>query len=364
MSNNYPTALAEQLLAWFDLNGRKNLPWQTPINDYRVWLSEVMLQQTQVDTVIPYFLRFIERFSNVESLASAELDEVLHLWTGLGYYARARNLHKAAQIIVEQHGGKLPSDVEQLIELPGIGRSTACAIASIVFGQATAILDGNVKRVLARIHAVDGWPGKPLIEKEMWLLAQEHMPSTRCADYTQAIMDLGATLCTRSAPQCHHCPLKEQCQAYNLGKTSEYPNKKPKKISPTKHIVMLIVQNENAELLLEQRPAVGIWGGLWSFPEFESIELALEHAVHHFGEAQRTEQWPQVKHVFSHYKLMIQPLYYRCADTSNSICEANQMHWYNFAKPIRIGLAAPVKQLLTQCKTLQDNETNFTLEHS
>ncbi len=341
---------SDALLTWFDQHGRKNLPWQDPITPYRVWLSEVMLQQTQVETVIPYFKRFLEHFPEINKMAEAPLDEILHLWTGLGYYARARNLHKCAQTIVSEFDGEFPSDIESLISLPGIGRSTACAIASIAFGQPTAIMDGNVKRVLTRFHAVGGWPGKPAVEKTLWVHAQDHMPEQRCGDYTQAIMDLGATLCTRSKPACLICPMQKHCKAYKTHTVDQYPEKKPKKTIPEKSTVMLLAQNSAGDVFLQQRPQQGIWGGLWSLPEFTSKEQALTYCNNSFGPASATQEWPAITHVFSHYKLHITPVHAQISNTTSLQEPASQL-WYSADGTQKLGLAAPVKKLLQALQT-------------
>lgn len=346
-------SFSNTLLRWFDEHGRKNLPWQHPIEPYRVWLSEVMLQQTQVETVIPYFQRFLKKFPTVKALAKAPVDDVLHLWTGLGYYARARNLHKCAQRVVAEHKSKFPSNVEQLIDLPGIGKSTACAIASIAFGKSTAILDGNVKRVLARFHAVEGWPGKPKVEKLLWQHADVHMPEKRCADYTQAIMDLGATLCTRSSPDCHNCPMQEHCAAYQGdNNVTDYPGKKPRKATPEKSTVMLIVRDKNDKILLEQRPPQGIWGGLWSFIEFENIDHALSHCAQ-LGKVSEHESWSEITHVFSHYKLKITPLLVTL-NRKHSVAEDGKQ-WVTLKESLNCGLAAPVKRLIQSVQELSES---------
>jgi A/G-specific DNA-adenine glycosylase (EC 3.2.2.-) len=349
-------SLANKLLAWYDKHGRKNLPWQTPIHPYRVWLSEIMLQQTQVDTVIPYFTRFVERFPTLKQLAAAEQDEVLHLWTGLGYYARARNLHKCAQIVMEQYNGELPADIEALQSLPGIGRSTAAAITSIAFEQATAILDGNVKRVLARQHTVEGWPGKPAVLNKLWQHAETHMPANRCRDYTQAIMDLGATLCVRSRPQCDSCPIKASCKAHAAGNPQNYPGKKPKKTLPVKQVQMLMVRNPQGDILLEQRPPTGIWGGLWSLPEVHVDEQPTAKIAGVTGEVSAYTSWEEVRHTFSHYHLDITPVLIDIHKPIPGIMESNKQLWYNLKQPPELGLAAPVKKLLERLGSLtQDN---------
>lgn len=339
---------SDALLAWFDEHGRKHLPWQHPIEPYRVWLSEVMLQQTQVDTVIPYFERFIDTFPSVFDLAAAEQDQVLHLWTGLGYYARARNLHKCAQQIVEQYNGVFPCEPDLLIDLPGIGKSTAHAITSIAFGKPTAILDGNVKRVLARFHTEKGWTGAPKVQKELWKHAEQHMPSTRCADYTQAIMDLGAMLCKRSRPACELCPISYECKAYAENTIEQYPEKKPSKKSPIKSTVMLIIQDSAGKILLTKRPPQGIWGGLWSFYEFEDVEQALTKSTD-LGLVTTHNSWPEVNHVFSHFKLNITPLMVNAEITANhSVQENTTRQWVTLKDALKLGLAAPVKRLIEQ----------------
>lgn len=336
---------SQALLGWFDIHGRKHLPWQHPITPYRVWLSEIMLQQTQVDTVIPYFLRFLEHFPNVEALASAPQDEVLHLWTGLGYYARARNLHKCAQMLTAEHQGKFPDDVEKLGKLPGIGPSTAAAITSIAFEQSTAILDGNVKRVLARFHAVEGWPGNSKVADNLWQYAHKHMPPKRCRDYTQAIMDLGATLCTRSKPKCTECPMAKKCKAYKQNKVLDFPGKKPKKDKPTKETQMLLILNTDGGIFLEQRPQTGIWGGLWSLPELEMSDNVEEYVLNRFGECLSVRQHEHIKHIFSHYTLLIHPVSVQLKSPVNTISDTGKV-WYSKKVPQKLGLAAPVKKLL------------------
>lgn len=255
------------ILEWFDKNGRKNLPWQKARTPYRVWVSEIMLQQTQVTTVIPYFERFIKKFPDVKSLANAPEDEVLELWAGLGYYARARNLHKTAKIIQQEYKGTFPNDLLLLQELPGIGRSTAGAIFSLGMNQPAAILDGNVKRVFTRLHAIDGYPNASKTLKQLWQIAEDYLPNERAADYTQAMMDLGALLCTPTQPNCKSCPVQKYCLAHAQDKTTDYPTPKPTKSLPVRSSHFLILVNNQQEILLEKRPPAGIWGGLWSLPE-------------------------------------------------------------------------------------------------
>lgn len=347
MSNSF----SARVLEWFDQHGRKHLPWQHSINAYRVWLSEIMLQQTQVATVIPYFEKFIERFPSVEALAAAPIDDVLHLWTGLGYYARARNLHKCAQTVVSQYHGKFPSTVEGLADLPGIGRSTAGAIASIAYQQSAAILDGNVKRVLARYHAIEGWPGQTGVASKLWEIAEAYTPESRANQYTQAMMDLGATVCTRSKPKCMLCPLKESCVAFAQGNPQDYPGKKPKKALPERSVQLLMLRDPAGDLLLQQRPAQGIWGGLWSFPELATDADAIEYTRDHYGDVVGHEVWGSYRHTFSHYHLDITPVLIQLAETPHAVGEA-AVHWYNPHQPQALGLAAPVKKLLEKIAQL------------
>ena len=344
---NSPNHFSERVLTWYDQYGRKDLPWQRDINPYRVWVSEIMLQQTQVRTVIPYFERFMARFPRVQDLADAPVDEVLHLWTGLGYYARARNLHRTARAVCEQHGGEFPVGVAGLESLPGIGRSTAGAIASIAQGQWAAILDGNVKRVLARHHAVAGWPGESRVLNTLWSLAEEHTPQQRTADYTQAIMDLGATVCTRSKPACDTCPLAADCTARATGSQAEHPGRKPRKALPVRETVFLILRDADGHVLLQKRPANGIWGGLWCFPELAAVADTTDWCLDQFGrEPAGTTLGEAFRHTFSHYHLDIQPLHARLDARPESIMAAEEQLWYNVAQPPQVGLAAPVARLL------------------
>ena len=349
MTKPSPTSLqfSKKVLAWYDLHGRKDLPWQKDINPYRVWLSEIMLQQTQVQTVIPYFQRFTESFPTVESLAEAEEDQVLHLWTGLGYYARARNLHKAAKIVCSELNGKFPADIEPLCELPGIGKSTAGAIRSIAFAKPATILDGNVKRVLARYRAVPGWPGQSAVHNQLWQVAEELTPDERVADYSQAMMDLGATLCTRASPACERCPLKDTCEAFRLGEQLTYPGKKPRKALPVKTTTFLMISANNGDIWLERRPNSGIWGGLWCFPELSAASQASHWCLDQWGlEPRECQQWQTFRHTFSHYHLDIQPLQLTLPTTPETVMEAGQQLWYNMRQPPQIGLATPVARLL------------------
>jgi A/G-specific adenine glycosylase len=335
------------VLDWFDHSGRKDLPWQTDTSPYRVWISEIMLQQTQVQTVIPYFQRFTRTFPDVVTLARAQQDEVLHLWTGLGYYARARNLHRAAQIVADDFGGVFPNDIDRLCKLPGIGRSTAGAIVSIAFRQRAAILDGNVKRVLARHAAVEGWPGQTAVHRQLWQIAEHYTPDQRCADYSQAMMDLGATLCTRSSPDCGGCPVAADCRARTTQRQAEYPGSKPKKELPVRQATFLIARAPGGEAWLEKRPATGIWGGLFCFPELPAPEACRDWCLDRWGmDPHSIEPWQPFRHTFSHYHLDIQPVLATLPRLPEAIMEAPDRLWYNRRQPPAIGLAAPVARLL------------------
>lgn len=352
MTKTQPANFADTVLAWFDQHGRKHLPWQQNINAYRVWVSEIMLQQTQVATVIPYFERFMARFPSVQSLAQAPVDEVLHLWTGLGYYARARNLHKAAQQVATEWNGEFPRSVAELEQLCGIGRSTAGAIASIAYGEQAAILDGNVKRVLARYHGVDGWPGQTAVAKQLWALAEAATPTSRNGDYTQAMMDLGATLCTRAKPLCDSCPLLGGCVAFATGRIAELPGKKPRKTLPEKSVQLLMLRNPSGQLMLEQRPPTGIWGGLWSFPELDTSLSARSFARKNYGEVAQVEPLEPWRHTFSHYHLHIHPVLISLSGTKAAVAD-QPVRWIRPQTPGNLGLAAPVTKLLAQIAALE-----------
>ena len=341
-------SFSQRVLSWATKHGRKQLPWQQQRTAYRVWVSEIMLQQTQVDTVIPYFQKFMQAFPSIKLLANAQQDEVLHYWSGLGYYARARNLHKAAQLICEHHQGGFPVDVEQVIALPGIGRSTAGAILSLSFDQKHTILDGNVKRVLARHQAIEGWPGSSKNEKKLWAIAEQLTPETDCANYTQAMMDLGATLCKRSKPLCELCPVRSDCIALMQGKQNELPHSKPKKQIPTRKTVMLAVTNEKTGLLMQRRPNHGVWGGLWSFPEFENEQSALDWCSRTFQQVTENHKTlDPLTHTFSHFRLQITPVSVKVSTPIHWVMEADEWVWYKHGTS-QVGLAAPVGQLIKQ----------------
>lgn len=340
---------AARLLAWFDQSGRHDLPWQHPRAPYRVWLAEVMLQQTQVKTAIPYFERFVAVFPTLPDLASATLDEVLAQWSGLGYYARARNLHATARRCVELHGGELPRDFDALVALPGIGRSTAGAILAQAWGDRFPILDGNVKRVLTRYHGISGWPNTPVVEKQLWLMAQQHLPQQRMADYTQAQMDFGATLCTRNNPACMLCVLQDDCIALREGRVEELPTSRPGKPLPERSALMLLVENEHGEVLLQRRPPTGIWASLWSLPEAANHDQArLWFTAHLHGDYDRAEPLAQILHVFTHYRLHMQPLHWQQLAARNSVRDNDDLRWVARDDLATLGLPAPIRKLLRQ----------------
>jgi A/G-specific adenine glycosylase len=345
---------AQRVLAWFDRHGRTDLPWQQSPTPYRVWVSEIMLQQTQVTTVIGYFDRFMQRFPDVQSLAAAPADEVLHLWTGLGYYARARNLQRAAQRIVSEFGGEFPLQADVLATLPGIGRSTAGAIVALSSGVRAPILDGNVKRVLARFHAVAGDKNSASVLDTLWTHADAHTPATRIAAYTQAMMDLGATLCTRSKPRCEACPLAADCRARAQGNPLDYPGRKAAaKATPVRAASLLLLRNTQGQVLLEQRPPAGLWGGLWCFPQCDTPpgaalpehELGSALAARGLRERARAPL-PSFRHTFSHFHLDIAPLLVDVIADAQAVSEQRKQAWITPAQPGTLGLAAPVVRLL------------------
>ncbi len=336
---------ASHLLRWYDQHGRKDLPWQHPRNAYRVWVSEVMLQQTQVSTVIGYFDRFIRALPTLHDLAEADEDTVLALWSGLGYYRRARFLHRAAKLCVEKHDGQLPRDIDALVALPGIGRSTAGAILAQAHGLRFAILDGNVKRVLSRYHGIHGHPGQSAVEKQLWQYADNHTPRSRIADYTQAIMDLGATVCVRSRPDCGACPLAGECIALRDDLTAELPTRKPTKSIPTRTTVMLILRDKHRRILLERRGPQGVWSGLWSLPEVADTDEAWRVAQQH-AQIDDAEALMPFRHVFSHYRLDIEPLLFDRATAQQAIADNPHLRWCSADELAALGLPAPVRTLL------------------
>ena len=341
---------ADRLLCWHDQHGRKNLPWQQTTDPYRIWVSEIMLQQTQVTTVIDYYERFIQRFPNIGELARAPVDDVLTLWSGLGYYARARNLHKTACIIAQQYDGHFPKSIDQVMALPGIGRSTAGAILAFSDNQRLPILDGNVKRVLCRYYAIEGFPGNKQIENKLWLLADKNTPDKNVAQYTQAIMDLGATVCSRKNPSCDCCPFIHHCQAKDQDRVNVIPGSRPKKTLPSKSITMALVQNNKGEILLEKRPMTGLWGGLWSLPECSIEQDMIEFCKHSLGiNVNQTGCLSPLKHSFSHYHLNIEP---KCFTAKKIFTlKEDNLNWFKLENVHQLGLPKPVKSLLSQLET-------------
>lgn len=337
------------VIAWQKQHGRHKLPWQNTRDAYRVWLSEIMLQQTQVAAVIPYYQRFLERCPDVFALAAAPSEDVMALWSGLGYYTRARNLHKCAQRVVEQYGGRFPDDPELLADLPGIGRSTAAAIAAFSYGRRAAILDGNVKRVFARVFGIDGYPGAKPIEDKLWLRAVALLPDQDIESYTQGLMDLGATLCVRGKPACERCPLAGRCVALAQDRVAELPVSKPKKAVPERETVMLVITH-GEDVLLEQRPDSGIWGGLLSLPEIAvgaaaQFDTAVRTLVAPYGDLQGCRKLQPFSHVFTHFKLHVAPFQVAMQSRSQRIAEGGLV-WYPVARLGEAPLPAPVKKLL------------------
>lgn len=347
---------SQQMVTWYHQQGRKHLPWQQNKTPYSVWVSEIMLQQTQVSTVIPYYQRFMASFPTIKALASADEDNVLHHWTGLGYYARARNLHKAARTIHDNYAGIFPKNIDQVIALSGIGRSTAGAILSLALNQHHPILDGNVKRVLARCYLVEGYNGLSKFEKALWALTEQLTPTKNTAHYTQAMMDLGATVCTRSKPKCEQCPLQSSCLSKAGDLQSQYPQKKPKKKMPERSTIMVIprIKTINGDsVLMKKRPPSGIWGGLWCFYEIDDKSQLPEllNSVNLKTLAQ--QQLTSFRHTFSHFHLDIHPLIVDCEQQSNQeVNENNKQQWYNLQQAANVGLAASTKKLLTLLKPL------------
>jgi len=338
-----------RVLAWFDAHGRRHLPWQQDATPYRVWVSEIMLQQTQVATVVPYFERFMSRFPDVRDLAAAPVDEVLHHWSGLGYYARARNLHRAARRVCETFDGEFPVDLEGMQALPGVGRSTAGAVLSLACGQRQAILDGNVKRVLARHVAEPGWPGTAAVARRLWALAESLTPTRRVGDYNQAMMDLGAGVCTRTRPDCAGCPLSGDCAARAQGRSQDYPGRKPRKSLPQRSVRMLLVRELSGHVLLERRPPAGVWGGLWCLPEVDPATDPLDWCkdrLQQSGSLGRT--LASRRHSFSHFHLHIEPVEILLKQSGCGVLEGGERLWYNPGQAKQVGLAAPVARLLDE----------------
>ncbi len=338
-------SLATRLLAWHGPSGRHDLPWQHPRNAYRVWVSEIMLQQTQVATVIPYFKRFVERLPDVATLAAADADSVLALWSGLGYYSRARNLHRAAKLCVERFAGELPRDFDALVALPGIGRSTAGAILALAHGLPYPILDGNVRRVLCRHRGVRGWPGSASTQKALWQIAQEALPKSRIADYTQALMDLGATVCTPANPECTRCPLRNDCIACIEDRVAQLPERKPGKALSERETFAILARDGEGRFLLQRRPPAGVWASLWSLPEADSIAASRRWLRRH-ADADAHETLPTIRHAFSHYRLRIHPLLWRDARAKHAVGDTGDRRWLARDELDAIALPAPIRKLL------------------
>lgn len=334
---------SRQLIEWQRLNGRNNLPWQSSRDPYRIWVSEIMLQQTQVATVIPYYERFMTRFPTTFELAQASEEEVLTYWAGLGYYARGRNLHRAAREILEKHAGIFPKDYDLIVSLPGIGRSTASAISAFAYGERRAILDGNVKRVLSRTFAVDGWAGDKKVENRLWELSERLLPERDIEIYTQALMDLGATVCTRSKPKCGLCPLVADCVAYQEGRVASLPSPRPRKALPERAATLLVIRH-GRDVLLKKRPATGIWGGLWSLPE--AVGDTGQTCLQLTGQLPANmEELPAFKHTFTHFRLSIQPIAITL-NTLSAVASEPGSIWMEINEALGAAIPKPVKSIL------------------
>jgi A/G-specific adenine glycosylase len=343
-------AFSQAIIRWQKLHGRHNLPWQQSRDAYRVWLSEIMLQQTQVATVIPYYQRFLTSFPDVISLANADAEQVMAHWSGLGYYTRARNLHACAKRVVQEYGGVFPDQPALLAELPGIGRSTAAAIAAFAYGVRAAILDGNVKRVFTRVFGIAKDPAQKSVEQDLWQRACNLLPQTEIQAYTQGLMDLGATVCTRTKPRCPACPLQQSCVALATDRVAELPVRSRKKIIPTKKISMLVLLDQSNQVLLEKRPELGIWGGLFSLPELaheegETTQQALQQAAQAFGEPGLIQALEKFTHGFTHFKLEVSPYQCNLKNTAYAVSEDVYV-WYPLKQCSAAPLPAPVKKLL------------------
>ena len=339
---------APELLGWFETGGRKDLPWQHPPTPYRVWVSEIMLQQTQVATVIPYYEAFLRRFPDVRALAAAPLDEVLHLWSGLGYYARARNLQRAAQAIVARHGGEFPAGIEQVVELPGVGRSTAGAILALSRNERHAILDGNVRRVMTRYFGVEGFPGEPAVERRLWALSEACTPRQRVAEYTQAVMDLGATVCTRSRPTCLLCPVNANCLARAHSLQHRLPTPRPRAVRPAREAWLIVAMRGGHKVLLERRPPSGIWGGMWGLPECPTRAHADQWCREHLSGAGAPRVSTPLRHAFSHFDYQMRPLVVHCLGKAESLRDDDRFLWYDTQRPAKVGLPKPIATLVAR----------------
>ena len=356
---------AAKLIRWQKLHGRSHLPWQNIRDPYAIWVSEIMLQQTQVITVVPYYLRFLQRFPDIKSLATASVDEVLTLWSGLGYYSRGRNLHRTACLIATNYNGIFPRDIEVIQELPGIGRSTAAAIAAFAYGKRCAILDGNVKRVFARCFGVDGYPGERKNETLLWQIAEELLPEEskrgEMERYTQALMDLGATVCIRGKPRCVACPLQQDCIALRDNRVDKLPAPRPIRPRPQKETVLLMLMKQG-EILLEKRPATGIWGGLWCLPEMPVSKNVIAYCILHFGmRVIPLAHMPPLDHAFTHFRLRIhpQPLQVLSYPSATETQAQDEAMWITLDNALKVAIPAPVRKLLMQYGCPQSGQLPF-----
>lgn len=357
-------SFAERIIGWQLQFGRHDLPWQGKPDPYRIWLSEVMLQQTQVQTVIPYYLRFLEAFPEVGALAQAPIERVMQLWSGLGYYSRARNLHRCAQIVVNDYGGHFPTTAAELARLPGVGASTAAAIAALAFGERAAILDGNVKRVLARHFGIEGWPGERSVERMLWAVAQRELPGPGIQAYTQGLMDLGASLCARNRPQCERCPVHRTCAARAAGRQADFPGRRPARVIPERQTVMLVMVS-GTQIMLERRPPAGIWGGLLSLPEAAPCARSelVSATEHRYGvKVRNVRALAQMRHAFSHYRLLIEPLLLEVEPHAQAVAETLGL-WVNLPEAVREALPAPVRTLLTELASERSSDGLFSAQH-
>jgi len=336
-----------RLIAWQKISGRHDLPWQKTRDPYRIWLSEIMLQQTQVTTVIPYYQRFLASFPDVMALAAAPIEQVIEHWAGLGYYARARNLHRCAQQIATVHAGKFPKSPEELIALSGIGRSTAAAIAAFAFGQPAAILDGNVKRVLCRQFGIEGFPGSASVDRSLWALAESLLPTSDIESYTQGLMDLGATLCSRSRPRCEECPVRADCVARRDGRQGELPVSRPRSAVPERAATFVLILHRQ-QLLLERRPPSGIWGGLLVPPEGEVNQVLSKLGLIAISQ----HSLPEIRHAFTHFRLTIQPVV--CQVEAHFGCAEAGFSWVDLDKAADVGVPTPIGKLIRQVANAKD----------
>ena len=339
------SAFARAVIRWQRRHGRHDLPWQGTRDPYAVWLAEIMLQQTQVAAVVPYYLRFRSRFPDIAALAAADEDEVLRLWSGLGYYSRARNLHRAARLIVAEHAGRFPRPLAAIEQLPGVGRSTAAAIAGFAFGVRAAILDGNVKRVLARHFVIEGFPGERSVEQTLWRLAESLLPARDNAAYIQGLMDLGATLCTARNPQCPHCPVRTTCGARAAHRIAELPAPRPRRRVPTRATTMIVLRHGD-EVLLEKRPPTGVWGGLWSLPELGDDEEPGIAAARRYGcEVEGVERIGGLRHGFTHFTLQITLLVATVRRIPSRAAQPGVL-WLPIDEAVGAAIPVPVRKLL------------------